>query len=692
MNEKNIKEKNIVSIVTDLTEQARNHKLNPVIGRDDEILRVIEILSRKDKNNPILIGEPGVGKTAVIEGIAQRIVSGNVPPVLKGVTILSLNLVSLISGSSYVGQLENNLNNLIKELNDSCGSKILFIDEIHNIANVGSSMKVAEILKPALARGEIKCIGATTFDEYKKFIEIDPALDRRFQRVVVNEPSRDETISILRGLKKKYENYHNVKILDEAVEAAVDLSTRYITGKFLPDKALDLLDETAASLKIENITDGAEYVKTEQRIYQIKQELESLKSDNTNEASVKANALNAELSDLRNKLSLIQAQKDITDKSDVSMLRSEINNRKKELADAKTNKEIEKVAELQYTIIPELESRYETLCKNKDVDDVVNKECVIKTVAKKTGINVTQMMTSEKDKILNLNKIMSERVIGQDEALKLVSNAILRAKADIQDENKPLGSFLFLGPTGVGKTEVAKTLAEQLFGSDNKILRFDMSEYSEKSGAQNLIGAAAGYVGYENGGTLTNAVKNNPYSIVLFDEIEKAHPDVFNILLQILDEGRLTDNRGDVVNFKNVLVIMTSNLGAINASIEDKLERDNAYKNEVAKFLKPEIINRIDEVIVFNKLNDECMSKIAMKFINLLKDRLAKKDVSLIFTDKAIKQIIKEGTDINYGARPLRRYLQSYIEPELATIVIGTDAKNKTIVVDYKDGYLFSLK
>lgn len=692
MNEKNIKEKNIVSIVTDLTEQARNHKLNPVIGRDDEILRVIEILSRKDKNNPILIGEPGVGKTAVIEGIAQRIVSGNVPPVLKGVTILSLNLVSLISGSSYVGQLENNLNNLIKELNDSCGSKILFIDEIHNIANVGSSMKVAEILKPALARGEIKCVGATTFNEYKKYIEIDPALDRRFQRVIVNEPSRDETISILRGLKKKYESYHNVKILDEAVEAAVDLSTRYVTGKFLPDKALDLLDETAASLKIENITDGAECAKTEQRIYQIKQELDSLKSDNTDEASTKADVLKKELSDLRDKLSSIQAQKDIADKSDVSMLRSEINNRKKELADAKTNKEIEKVAELQYTIIPELESKYEALCKNKDVDDVVNKECVIKTVAKKTGINVTQMMTSEKDKILNLNKIMSERVIGQDEALKLVSNAILRAKADIQDENKPLGSFLFLGPTGVGKTEVAKTLAEQLFGSDNKILRFDMSEYSEKSGAQNLIGAAAGYVGYENGGTLTNAVKNNPYSIVLFDEIEKAHPDVFNILLQILDEGRLTDNRGDVVNFKNVLVIMTSNLGAANASIEDKIKRDIAYKNDVSKFLKPEIVNRIDEVIVFNKLNDECMAKIAMKFINLLKDRLAKKGVSLSFTDAAINQIIKEGTDINYGARPLKRHLQSYIEPELATIVIETDAKGGTIVVDYNGSYLFSLK
>ncbi len=689
----------------DLVQEVKDHKIDPVIGRDEEIRRVIEILSRKTKNNPVLIGEPGVGKTAICEGLAQRIYHDEVPEGLKNKKLIELDMGALIAGAKYRGEFEERLKGVLKQVQKANGDIILFIDEIHNLVGAGKtegSMDAANLLKPLLARGELRCIGATTFNEYRQYIEKDRALERRFQKVLVNEPTVDDTIAILRGLKERFENYHHVTIKDEALVAAAKLSDRYITDRFLPDKAIDLVDEACSSIRVELDSMPTELYELDRKQKLLDMELKSLKKEKDDKSLARKAEIEKELADVNEKLeagvSKWNAEKE-SDKS-IASYQNELEEAKKQYDLARERNDYDKAGQLLYSTIPALEKKIkDSMNTNESASDsmlkrVVDEEEINEIVSRWTHIDISRLKSSEKDKILHLKDFLAKRVMGQDEALELVTDAIMRSKANIQDENRPLGSFMFLGPTGVGKTEVAKALAQQLFDDESNIVRIDMSEYMEKFSVSRLIGAPPGYVGYEEGGQLTEAVRRHPYSIVLLDEVEKAHPDVFNILLQILDDGRITDSKGVTVDFKNTIIIMTSNLGSEYAFEKDEETRRKHYEDAVHAFFKPEFVNRIDEIIVFNALGVEVQKKIADKFLGLLADRLKEKDITLEVTEKAKERIIKLGVDPQFGARPMRRHIQRAIETEIAKVILSTDnIANKTIVVDANDDqYLFSVK
>ena len=681
----------------DLVQEVKDHKIDPVIGRDEEIRRVIEILSRKTKNNPVLIGEPGVGKTAICEGLAQRIYHDEVPEGLKNKKLIELDMGALIAGAKYRGEFEERLKGVLKQVQKANGDIILFIDEIHNLVGAGKtegSMDAANLLKPLLARGELRCIGATTFNEYRQYIEKDRALERRFQKVLVNEPTVDDTIAILRGLKERFENYHHVTIKDEALVAAAKLSDRYITDRFLPDKAIDLVDEACSSIRVELDSMPTELYELDRKQKLLDMELKSLKKEKDDKSLARKSEIEKELADVNEKLeagiSKWNAEKE-SDKS-IASYQNELEEAKKQYDLAREKNDYDKAGQLLYSTIPALEKKIkDSMNTDESASDsmlkrVVDEEEINEIVSRWTHIDISRLKSSEKDKILHLKDFLAKRVMGQDEALELVTDAIMRSKANIQDENRPLGSFMFLGPTGVGKTEVAKALAQQLFDDESNIVRIDMSEYMEKFSVSRLIGAPPGYVGYEEGGQLTEAVRRHPYSIVLLDEVEKAHPDVFNILLQILDDGRITDSKGVTVDFKNTIIIMTSNLGSEYAFEKDEETRRKHYEDAVHAFFKPEFVNRIDEIIVFNALGVEVQKKIADKFLGLLADRLKEKDITLEVTEKAKERIIKLGVDPQFGARPMRRHIQRAIETEIAKVILSTDnIANKTIVVDAND-------
>ena len=681
----------------DLVQEVKDHKIDPVIGRDEEIRRVIEILSRKTKNNPVLIGEPGVGKTAICEGLAQRIYHDEVPEGLKNKKLIELDMGALIAGAKYRGEFEERLKGVLKQVQKANGDIILFIDEIHNLVGAGKtegSMDAANLLKPLLARGELRCIGATTFNEYRQYIEKDRALERRFQKVLVNEPTVDDTIAILRGLKERFENYHHVTIKDEALVAAAKLSDRYITDRFLPDKAIDLVDEACSSIRVELDSMPTELYELDRKQKLLDMELKSLKKEKDDKSLARKAEIEKELADVNEKLeagiSKWNAEKE-SDKS-IASYQNELEEAKKQYDLAREKNDYDKAGQLLYSTIPALEKKIkDSMNTDESASDsmlkrVVDEEEINEIVSRWTHIDISRLKSSEKDKILHLKDFLAKRVMGQDEALELVTDAIMRSKANIQDENRPLGSFMFLGPTGVGKTEVAKALAQQLFDDESNIVRIDMSEYMEKFSVSRLIGAPPGYVGYEEGGQLTEAVRRHPYSIVLLDEVEKAHPDVFNILLQILDDGRITDSKGVTVDFKNTIIIMTSNLGSEYAFEKDEETRRKHYEDAVHAFFKPEFVNRIDEIIVFNALGVEVQKKIADKFLGLLADRLKEKDITLEVTEKAKERIIKLGVDPQFGARPMRRHIQRAIETEIAKVILSTDnIANKTIVVDAND-------
>lgn len=689
----------------DLVQEVKDHRIDPVIGRDEEIRRVIEILSRKTKNNPVLIGEPGVGKTAICEGLAQRIYHDEVPEGLKNKKLIELDMGALIAGAKYRGEFEERLKGVLKQVQKANGDIILFIDEIHNLVGAGKtegSMDAANLLKPLLARGELRCIGATTFNEYRQYIEKDRALERRFQKVLVNEPTVDDTIAILRGLKERFENYHHVTIKDEALVAAAKLSDRYITDRFLPDKAIDLVDEACSSIRVELDSMPTELYELDRKQKLLDMELKSLKKEKDDKSLARKAEIEKELADVNEKLeagiSKWNAEKE-SDKS-IASYQNELEEAKKQYDLAREKNDYDKAGQLLYSTIPALEKKIkDSMNTDESASDsmlkrVVDEEEINEIVSRWTHIDISRLKSSEKDKILHLRDFLAKRVMGQDEALELVTDAIMRSKANIQDENRPLGSFMFLGPTGVGKTEVAKALAQQLFDDESNIVRIDMSEYMEKFSVSRLIGAPPGYVGYEEGGQLTEAVRRHPYSIVLLDEVEKAHPDVFNILLQILDDGRITDSKGVTVDFKNTIIIMTSNLGSEYAFEKDEETRRKHYEDAVHAFFKPEFVNRIDEIIVFNALGVEVQKKIADKFLGLLADRLKEKDITLEVTEKAKERIIKLGVDPQFGARPMRRHIQRAIETEIAKVILSTDnIANKTIVVDANDDrYLFSVQ
>ena len=683
----------------DLVADVREGKIDPIIGRDQEIRRVMEILSRKTKNNPVLIGEPGVGKTAVVEGLAWRIFKDDVPESLKDKKLIELDMGSLIAGAKYRGEFEECLKSILDEVKNSQGQIILFIDEIHNLVGAGKtegSMDAANLLKPMLARGELHMIGATTFNEYRKYIEKDAALERRFQQVQVSEPNVEDTISILRGLKDRFESYHGVHINDDSLVAAASLSDRYITDRYLPDKAIDLVDEACATLKVEMESMPQELDELQRKIMLLQIEKTSLMDEDDKKAKERREEIEAEMGRLQEKRDALYSKWE--DEKRVIELAKEdkqaLEKAKLDLEQAQNDARYEDAARLRYSTIPELEARIAASQADEAADDAliketVNEEMIAKIISRWTGVEVSRLVESERKKLLNLKKEMEKRVVGQDHAIDLVVDAILRSKAQIQDENRPIGSFLFLGPTGVGKTEVAKCLAEQLFDDERHIVRIDMSEYMEKHSVSRLIGAPPGYVGYDEGGQLTEAVRRNPYSIVLFDEVEKAHPDVFNVLLQILDDGRITDSKGVTVDFKNTIIILTSNLGSQYA-FEYKDEPEilhEKYMEEVRKHFRPEFINRLDEIIVFNALGESAFVKIARKFMGELENRLKEKDITLHVTDAVYDKIAENGVDPVFGARPMRRYIQRKVETDIARRMIEEgELKDADIYLDIKDG------
>ncbi len=674
-----------------IIEDVKKGKIDPVIGRDEEIRSITRILSRKTKNNPVLIGEPGVGKTAIVEGLALRIVRGDVPSSLKNKTIWELDMASLVAGAKYRGEFEERLKNVLNEVKKSEGEIIMFIDEIHTIVGTGAegAMDTSNILKPMLARGEIHVIGATTLNEYRKYIEKDGALERRFQKIIVAPPTVEDTITILRGLKERFEIHHGVSIQDKALIAAATLSNRYITDRFLPDKAIDLVDEACATIRVQMDSVPTSLDTLTREIMRLQIEREAIKKEKDEISKKRVESIDETLENLQKQEKELREawdkEKSIND--DIKAKKKEIERAKFDLEQAENDYDLERAAKLRHGDIPALEkelARLNSLEKNKILSDTVTSEDIASIISKWTNIPVSKLVSGEKEKLLSLEENMKKRVIGQDEAIKLVSDAIIKSRSGIKDPNRPIGSFIFLGPTGVGKTEIARTLAYELFDDEKHLIRIDMSEYMEKFSVSRLIGSPPGYVGYEEGGQLTEAVRRNPYSIVLFDEIEKAHPEVLNLLLQILDDGRVTDSNGRTVDFKNTIIIMTSNLGS-----EHILDGNTSkVMDEVKKYFRPEFINRVDEIIVFNPLTKDNIRKILDKLIGEMEDRLSSDNIHIELTDSAKDYLVDNGYDITYGARPLKRLLSRTVETSIAKVLINNEVKfGMTLVVDYHDGH-----
>ena len=680
----------------DITESVRNGKVDPVIGRDEEIRNITRILSRKTKNNPVLIGEPGVGKTAIVEGLAMRIIKGDVPTSLKDKKIWELDMGALVAGAKYRGEFEERLKAVLKEIKESNGEIIMFIDEIHMIVGAGAvegAMDAGNMLKPMLARGEIHCIGATTLNEYRKYIEKDGALERRFQKVQVSEPTVMDTITILRGLKSRFEVFHGVNIKDKALVAAATLSDRYITNRFLPDKAIDLIDEACATIKVQMESVPVELDNLNRSIMQLEIEKEALKKEKDDISKNRVIEIDNNLAELKNRANDLNNKWDMEKKQNalISKKKEELDRAQFELERAENNYDLETSAKLRHGVIPALQKELDTLQKENVSDilsDTVDEESVAQIISRWTNIPVSKLVGSEKDKLLNLESNMKKRVMGQDKALHLVSDAIKRARAGIKDPNRPIGSFIFLGPTGVGKTEVARTLAYELFDNEKHMIRIDMSEYMESHSVARLIGSPPGYVGYDDGGQLTEAVRRNPYSIVLFDEIEKAHKDVFNILLQILDDGRITDSQGRTVDFKNTIIIMTSNLGS-EYILENNSNSDEMVMQELKHTFRPEFLNRIDEIIIFNSLSKDVVYTILDKLIHDIELRLQDKRIKIIITDNARKYIIDNSYNEIYGARPIKRYVSRNVETMIANMIIEDKIMyNSTITIDIENDKL----